>query len=265
MNNRKTFITTLNKIWINNTIDKELFIDKDEAIPNGWVKGRLKSNFKSHSSYTKGKKCYNNGEVSKYFSNQDSIPNGFIEGRLGSSEETKEKLSKSHLGLHHSDETKKKISLHSNNNRDKAYKTIIKKYGSLTIYYKQLNSKGNITKKKKGNLNTSKPEEDFYNQLLEEYQGKEVLRQYKDKERYPFYCDFYIPSEDLFIELNRHWSHGEKPFDPEDKECQEKLALWQEKAKQSQFYQNAIQTWTIRDVEKAKVAKENNLNYKVIY
>jgi len=27
-------------------------------------------------------------------------------------------------------------------------------------------------------------------------------------------CDFYIPSEDLFIELNRHWSHGGHFYDP---------------------------------------------------
>ena len=30
--------------------------------------------------------------------------------------------------------------------------------------------------------------------------------------RYPYYCDFYIPSEDLFIELNAHPSHGSKPI-----------------------------------------------------
>ena len=42
-------------------------------------------------------------------------------------------------------------------------------------------------------------------------------------------------------------------------------SVWQEKAKQSQFYENAIKTWTERDVEKQRVAKENNLNYKVIY
>ena len=87
---------------------------------------------------------------------------------------------------------------------------------------------------------------------------------YKE-DRYPFYCDFYIVEDDLFIELNTHWTHGGKPYDPDDKECQEQLATWEEKAKTSQFYANAIKTWTERDVEKRRVAKENNLNYKVIY
>ena len=40
---------------------------------------------------------------------------------------------------------------------------------------------------------------------------------------------------------------------------------WQEKAKTSQFYQNAINTWTIRDVKKQEYAKKYNLNYKIIY
>lgn len=103
------------------------------------------------------------------------------------------------------------------------------------------------------------------NDLIIKYGKDNVLYQYKDKERYPFYCDFYIKSEDLFIELNAHWTHGGKPYNPDDKECQEQLQTWQEKAKTSQFYANAITTWTIRDVNKLKCAKDNKLNYKVIY
>ena len=30
-------------------------------------------------------------------------------------------------------------------------------------------------------------------------------------DRYPFACDFYISSLDLFIECNYHWTHGGKP------------------------------------------------------
>lgn len=30
----------------------------------------------------------------------------------------------------------------------------------------------------------------------------------------------------------------------------------------TKYYNNAITTWTVRDVQKRKVAKENNLNYK---
>lgn len=121
------------------------------------------------------------------------------------------------------------------------------------------------TRKKNNSFNTSKPEEKLYNDLTEQLSGKTIYRNYKDKDRYPFYCDFYVVEDDLFIELNAHWTHGGKPFDPKDTSCLEQLSLWKEKAKTSQFYKNAIDTWTVRDVEKLQCAKEHNLNYKVIY
>lgn len=121
-----------------------------------------------------------------------------------------------------------------------------------------------LTRKRNNTFNTSNPESTFYDFLLKQYSSKTIYRQYKD-ERYPYYCDFYIKEDDLFIECNYHWTHGGKPYDPNDKECQEKLKLWQEKAKTSQFYVNAINVWTVRDVEKQHCAKEAKLNYKVIY
>lgn len=121
-----------------------------------------------------------------------------------------------------------------------------------------------LTKKKNNSFNTSETEQQFYETLLKENVNKTIYRQYKD-ERYPFYCDFYIKEDDLFIELNAHWSHGGRPYDPHDEDCVKKLLEWQEKAKTSKFYENAIQTWTVRDVQKKKCAEENHLNYKTIY
>ena len=40
---------------------------------------------------------------------------------------------------------------------------------------------------------------------------------------------------------------------------------WQEKSKNSKYYQNAIENWTIRDVEKRDIAKKNNLNWIEIF
>ena len=91
-----------------------------------------------------------------------------------------------------------------------------------------------------------------------------VKRQYSDS-RYPFACDFYIPSEDLFIEFNRNWTHGGHPFDESNLDDIYKFEQWQEKAETSNYYKNAIYTWTDLDVRKQKCAKENNLNYKMIY
>lgn len=113
-------------------------------------------------------------------------------------------------------------------------------------------------------FNSSSPEERYNTYLKEKYGEENVIRQYKDN-RYPFMCDFYIKSQDLFIELNLNWTHGEHPFDSKNPEDLNLLVRWEEKAKTSAFYKNAIDVWTRRDVEKQKVAKENGLNYKCYY
>lgn len=123
------------------------------------------------------------------------------------------------------------------------------------------------TMKANGTLNVqdSKAEQQFYQKLLERYSYDDIVRQYFDKERYPFRCDFYIISEDKFIEIHANWTHGGRPYDPNDEFCQMQLEAWQEKAKTSQYYQNAIYTWTVLDVKKLETARKNNLNFDVIY
>ena len=64
----------------------------------------------------------------------------------------------------------------------------------------------------------------------------------------------------MYIECNYHWTHGFRPFCAEDNECIKLLNKWKEG--NTKYYNNAITTWTVRDVQKRKVAKENNLNYK---
>lgn len=163
-----------------------------------------------------------------------------------------QKISDSKKGHSVSEETRKKIS------KSKKGKKLDK--DKLQIFL----TKQYITKKLNNSFNKSNSEELLYKNLLKENVNKTILRQYKDS-RYPFYCDFYIVEDDLFIELNAHWTHGGKPYNPEDRDCQKQLEEWKEKAKTSQFYQQAIETWTVRDVQKLKCAKDNNLNYKVIY
>ena len=121
------------------------------------------------------------------------------------------------------------------------------------------------TKRKNNSFNTSKPELEMLEQLKQENPGKTIIHPYKDKKRYPFYCDFYIVEDDLFIELHKHWTHGGRPYNPDDDWCKKQLADWTKKAEQSEYYKVAIVTWTDRDVRKLQCAKKNNLNYKVIY
>lgn len=121
------------------------------------------------------------------------------------------------------------------------------------------------TMKEHKSFNTSKDEEELYLYIKERF--PDVKRQYKDKERYPYFCDFYIPSKDLFIEYNGHQSHGRHPFDPNSKEDKKKIEEWNKKYENGlhPMYMNMILTWTNRDVKKRKHAQNKNLNYKEIW
>lgn len=252
---------------INNDV-VEKFLRPGEAMPEGFKLGRLpdpqRARKQAETMRSKKFHHYNNGEIGIVICEGEEIPEGFRLGRLPMSDEQRQKLSDAHKGLHHTDETKEKISANSNNNRPKAYATIAERYGSVESFYKLQSEKTIRTRKEKGNLNTSAVEDNMYKQLCNTYGEKDVLRNYKSSV-YPYRCDFYIRSLDKYIELNAHWTHGGKPYDENDAECKEQLALWESKAIQSKFYAEAIKTWTIRDVEKLNCAKTNHLNYEVIY
>lgn len=108
-------------------------------------------------------------------------------------------------------------------------------------------------------------EKEYLNELLKLYSLDDIEHPYIDKKRYPFKCDFYIKSQDLFIEVHGNWTHGGRPFDESDPDCLAQLEVWKEKAKTSDYYKNAIYTWTDLDVRKLQIATTNNLNFKVIY
>lgn len=116
------------------------------------------------------------------------------------------------------------------------------------------------TKKKNNSFNTSKVENKLELELKEMF--PDLVTQYRSKE-YPFDCDYYIPSLNLYIEYNGTWTHGNKFFDKSNIEDLEKLNQWTEKSKTSNYYKNAIETWTIRDINKLNIALKNNLNYVV--
>ena len=113
---------------------------------------------------------------------------------------------------------------------------------------------------KNGSFHNSKPESIILNFLRENY--PDVINQYKD-ERYPFKCDYYIPSKDLFIEYNGYWTHGGHFFDETNPEDVNQLKMWENSDKKQ--YKNARQTWTVRDINKLKKAKENKLNFIVLW
>lgn len=140
---------------------------------------------------------------------------------------------------------------------EKARKTCLERYGvEYASQYPETIKKMVDTKRRNHTFNTSKPEKEIYMLLCEKF--SDVKRQYKS-ELYPFACDFYIPELDLYIEYQGFWSHGKQPFDENDPECIKRLEKL--KSRNTLFFHNAIDVWTVRDPLKRKTAKENNLNW----
>lgn len=120
--------------------------------------------------------------------------------------------------------------------------------------------KRNNTKKINKTFNTSKPEEECYEFLVSKFNN--VKRQYTSI-NYHFACDFYIPNIDTYVELNNHWTHGKHPYDKNSLDDNKLVEYW--KSKHTKFYDNAIKTWTIRDVNKVNDANKNNIKLLVFY
>lgn len=154
-----------------------------------------------------------------------------------------------------------------NDVQKKIIKNTVEKYGG--IYSEDLKGPTSCPevlehiyriKKENNTFNTSNIEKLFEDYLL--YRNIKYDKQYKSSS-YPFNCDFYIVDQDIYVELQYSWTHGGHPYDElKDKNI---LHVWNEKAKKSKYYQNAIKTWTIRDVEKRNIAKQNNLKYLEIF
>lgn len=122
-----------------------------------------------------------------------------------------------------------------------------------TLNGDEIQAKRKITEKinRKNRLCRSNAEQLMYNVLTTIYE--DVQYDVKVDDRYPYYCDFYIPCEDLFIELNAHPSHGRLPYSE---------LLFEE---YNSYPNKWVDVFARRDVEKQSCAKENHLNYIMIY
>ena len=124
---------------------------------------------------------------------------------------------------------------------------------------------------KKNNSFAQSTTEDKSYQLLKT-ECPDVVRQYLDKDRYPFKVDLYVPSLDLFIECHYSEFHQYEPFDATNEEHLERLKCLQNKAdekfkqtgKESRYHK-MIYTWTDLDVRKRQCAIDNKLNWLCFY
>lgn len=135
-------------------------------------------------------------------------------------------------------------------------------HDQMIVVNEQRKAKEYETKKMRGTFNTSQPEERTYKFLIEQFGEDDVIRQYRS-EIYPFSCDFYVKSLDLYIECNYSWTHGGHWFDENNEDDIAKLEKW--KSKGTKYYKNAIETWIVRDIKKKIIVEQNKLNYIVIW
>lgn len=94
-------------------------------------------------------------------------------------------------------------------------------------------------------------EQKMYDVLVVKY--SDLQYDVKVDERYPFFCDFYIPSIDTFIELQAHPSHGRLPL-----EC---LTADEYTAYPARF----VDVFARRDIEKRDCANRNQMHLIRIY
>lgn len=132
-----------------------------------------------------------------------------------------------------------------------------KKYGvDYAMQDKTLVSKHVDAKCQNGTFNTSSVEKHVKG--FDNFES-----QYNKDARYPYLCDFYDKGRDLFIEVNASWTHGYHWYDAdEDADICKK---WKVKSKKSEYYANALEVFTKRDVEKRETARVNNLNYVTLW
>jgi len=224
----------LKKRWYNNGVEQHTF-SKAAQIPDGWVPGMLPQPEGKYSKFQF--KWYTNGVEQKRLSllKGDVIPEGWWEGQSYEMAEKSRNAPKGHR------RTLEQIENH--------------KIGCKKAWVNKINN---------GTANTSKPEEEMYLQLCEQYGEDNVKRNYNEDERYPWHCDFYIISEDLFIELNKFPTHYTEPFNKNNPEhikllehCKTNPNNWVE--------QGMVNIWAGTDVLKYETAIKNKLNYQVIY
>lgn len=128
---------------------------------------------------------------------------------------------------------------------------------------KNINSPEAIAKAKETKLlhstyKVSKAEDEFYKQLCLFIDESDIVRGWIDKQRYPFNCDFYIKSKDLFIEYQGHQTHGYEPYDATNPEHW----VYCDRLQASGY---SLDTWIIRDPNKIATAKQHKITLLLIY
>lgn len=147
----------------------------------------------------------------------------------------------------------------------KVKKTCLKKYGvDNPVKVECFKQKMFNSKFKNKSFNSSETEDFLYELLINKFGEHNVKRQYKSND-YPFLCDYYIESLDLYIELNAFWTHGGHYYNVNDEDDFNLAKLWLIKGETSTFYKKAHYVWTVSDLTKRDYAIQNGINYLVFW
>lgn len=224
----------MHKKYYNNGVIN-IYVCEGDPIPEGFVPGMWQRRPGGFSMFEY--KWYTNGKESKRLSllKGDIIPDGWWEGQ---SDEQAEKSRNAPKG-------KKRTPEQIEHHREGAKKQW-------------------ISKKLNGTANISGSEERLYKNLCTRYGEDDVERNYDSDPRYPWHCDFYIKSKDLFIEVNDFPTHYIEPFDKNNldhinllEHCKNEPKNWVE--------ERMVNVWGYSDILKRETAYNNNLNYLMIY
>lgn len=248
------------KHWYTNNIDEHTF--EEGMQPDGYKRGRLQSTIEKQlkTELSKPKEQRKSEYQKRSNTNRSAHHKRTEEARRKMSIAGKGKIPWN-KGL--TKETDDRLQSVSEISRKAMLNHVSKKRIEDPNYYTEWRK--SIRKKMHQNKTTksSNPEDTMYKNLCEIYGEDDVIRHYFDADRYPFECDFYIKSEDHFIELNLHPSHGDHPFDEtneKDIQLVERLSC-----ENSDWSKMILNVWTKRDKNKMLCAKNNNLFYTVIY
>lgn len=150
--------------------------------------------------------------------------------------------------------------------RDKAEATNLAKYGFANAMQSDgVKRKNYDVRREHGTLSSSKPEDDLYGLLCNMFGQGDVERQYCS-DVYPWACDFYIRSRNLYMELNASWVHGGHWFDKDNESDADLLVSWNKEASDGHpYYGAAAKVWSVMDCKKCRAARDGKLNYVVFW
>lgn len=151
--------------------------------------------------------------------------------------------------------------------------SMVAKYGAPnSVQIEEIRNRIFENRRLNGTVNSSMGEDVLYEMLVAYFGEDDVLRNVCVDFRYPYHVDFYIPSRDLFIELNGDRGHYNHWFDSNNERDIQVLRSWEknrdrlesETGRKSR-YRKYIDTWTGSDVRKRNCARKYELNYLVFW